>query len=83
MYSKGVAPHGGKFPVTPKSALFVNYSSPNLLVTAPPLQGHFHPSRITHSLAHKLQVPVAIKLPYAINSSSLVSDCCKLVEQQH
>ena len=82
MSSKGVAPHGVQVPVAPKSALFVNCSSPNLPITAPPLQGHFQPSSITHNFVHKLQVPVAIKLP-CNNPSSLVSDYCKLCAQQH
>ena len=37
MWSKGVAPHGAYVPVAPITVLFVNCSSPNLPVTAPPL----------------------------------------------
>ena len=43
MSSKGVAPHGVQVPVAPKSALFVNCSSPNLPITAPPLARPFSP----------------------------------------
>ena len=74
MCLKGVAPHGGYFSVAPKNALFVNCSSPNLPITAPPLARPFsevHPSSIAHSLVHKLQVLVAIKLP--CNKFKLIS----------
>ena len=43
MCSKVVAPHGAQVPVALKSALFVNCSSPNLPVTAPPLARPFSP----------------------------------------
>lgn len=62
MCSKGVAPRGGQDPVAPKSALFVNCSSPNLPITAPPCKAIFDPSTITQSQIHKLQLPVDIKL---------------------
>ena len=80
-FKGGCAPWG-LFSVALKNALFVNCSSPNLPITAPPLARPFS-FRVLHTAsltAYKCQWLLNC---HETNTSSLVSNCCKLFTQQH